>query len=121
MSEQQLDRVAHLLNAVVEGFFLRGEIPGEAACACAAIASDYVNQMRGEDLNCGLIDLFESTPGCVPIMYAEDQAIQQQITQREKQLDMLRNSSHQRYELVMAPLGPDQQPMPPVHGKKKPK
>lgn len=118
MSNESLDRVAHLLHAVVEGFFVAGEISGESAYACAALASVYVDRLRGEDKNCGLIKLYESSPRRVPIMYSSDMAVEKQISQLEAQLDMLRNASPPRHQLNMALLGPNVQPVSPAAKKR---
>lgn len=101
--KKSLEQVSHLLHAVVEGFFVEGEIPGESAYACAALASIYVDRLLGEDENCGLIELYESKPMSVPIMYSTDMAIQKQIDQLEAQRDMLSKASPPRHQLVMAP------------------
>lgn len=101
--KKDLEQVSDLLRAVAEGFFAEGEVHFESAYACVALASIYVDRLLGEDENNGLIEIYESKPMAVPVMYSSDIAIKKQIYQLQALLDMLRKTSLPRHQLLMAP------------------
>ena len=106
--EEKLNKLLDQLDLVVDGFFIKGELPGEFAYASAMLARAYVYSLLGLDDETDeyFIAHREANLDSFATVYPDDQTIQNQITHLEDLRDMLRDSGAPRNELLFFPKDP---------------
>jgi len=111
----RLDNLTGLIDHVVVDYFVRGEMPHECAFAKIVLANEYAKSLLDEPTRDDLLDAYESKSDCVPVMFSDDEAIQQLIDLLVEQRDMLRNSSTPRNSMsFVKAIFPNLRLLPPL-------
>jgi len=86
---ETLEKIAGIMDTVVEDFFVKGNLPSENAFAAAMLARAYVDSLLGDDIDKHLIEAFEAHQEYIPGIFQEDQAIENLLVNLEEQQEML--------------------------------
>jgi len=104
--DTRIDHAAGLLQTLIEDYFKTGELPTEKAFAIAILALAYLNSYQGHEGNEHDLDLFE-TGKYHHLVFQEDQAIINIIESLKEQLEMLKNSTAMRNQMMHIKRTPD--------------
>ena len=97
---ETLEKIAGIMDTVVEDFFVKGKLPGEYAYAAAVVARAYVVSLLGDDIDKNVIEAFEAHQEHAPVMFPGNQAIESHLINLEEQKKMLWDSTAARNEMM---------------------
>lgn len=70
----KINRLASLLDAVVENYFVKGEMPQEVAFANIILAREYAGVLCGNELDDHRIDFYEENLAVATEFFSKDGA-----------------------------------------------